>query len=220
MWNQIYSTEWTNLIAMIPLLLCSIITIAIIIERLITFRPSSMFNDVLVDQIVEDISSNNHAAALTRVEKQESLLEVLLFSGIKDRYENGVLAEVAFLDHGMSKLDILAKWIPTLSFIAKVAPLFGLLGTVLGMISAFEVLAGASEVAGSGVDPAAVANGIGTALLTTAVGLMVAIPALVTSSVLTRIGEGVYNKFEDAFRRITIAAGGLRSEIPETIEKS
>ena len=64
----------------------------------------------------------------------------------------------------------------------------------------------------SEVKPEEVAAGIGTALLTTATGLMVAIPAMATATVLTRMGKRVYQQFEDAFRQVTIAAGGLRGE--------
>ena len=213
MWNQIFSTEWTNLVAMIPLLLGSIITVAIIIERLMHFRPAHMYDQNTVDKVLEHIGKNDTEAATQCVAKKETLLETLLADGLEDHYTKKVIPEVAFLDHGMSKLDVLATWVPVLNFIAKIAPLIGLLGTVLGMISSFEVIA-ASSGENATVKPEEVATGIGTALLTTAAGLMVAIPAMATSTVLTRLGKRIYQDFEDAFRQLTIAAGGLRGDYP------
>ncbi len=211
MWNQIFSTEWTNLIAMIPLLIGSIVTIGIIVERLLHFRPSGMFDQNTVDAVTQKIAQGDGDGATALVEKRGTLLEALLHDGLKDHYQKKVLPEVAFLDHGMSKLDILATWVPVLNFIAKVAPLVGLLGTVLGMINSFEVIS-ASAGENAEVKPEEVAKGIGTALLTTASGLMVAIPAMAASTTLTRLGQNVYNQFEDAFRQVTIAAGGLRGD--------
>ncbi len=217
MWNQIFSTEWTNLIAMIPLLCGSIITIGIIVERILHFRPKTMFDETRVEAVSEKIAAGDGDAATALVQGRATLLDSLLHDGLKDHYEKQVLPEVAFLDHGMSKLDILATWVPTLNFIAKVAPLVGLLGTVLGMIDSFEVIS-ASAGDNAEVKPEEVAKGIGTALLTTAAGLMVAIPAMAASTVLTRLGQGVYNQFEDAFRRVTIAAGGLRGELQRPVQ--
>lgn len=211
MWGQIFSTEWTNLIAMVPLLIGSIITLGIIIERLMHFRPERMFNQATVDKVVEHIGHADPEAAMQVVDKRETLLERLLAEGLQDHYKKQVIPEVAFLDHGMSRLDVLATWVPVLNFIARLAPLLGLLGTVLGMIASFEVIA-ASSGENATVKPEEVAIGIGTALLTTATGLMVAIPAMATATVLTRIGKRVYQQFEDAFRQVTIAAGGLRGD--------
>ena len=207
LWSQIYSTNWTNLVAMGPLLFCSILTVAIVIERLLRFRPNAMFSQALIDFVVEKVTAGDWQEAKKRAESEGSLLGVLVSQGLSDRYDRKIQPEVAFLDHGMSQLEILARFVPALNFIGRVAPLFGLLGTVLGMIQSFEVLAG---VEGGEIRPDMVAQGIGTALLTTAAGLMVAIPALVASSVLTNKGEKLYIRFEESFRSITVACGGLR----------
>ena len=74
---------------------------------------------------------------------------------------------------GLKKIE---SFLPTLDIIAQVSPLLGLLGTVIGMISSFNQL----ELGGSLVDPSVLAGGIWTALLTTAIGLIVAIPALIS----------------------------------------
>ncbi|PCJ61854.1 MAG: hypothetical protein COA79_06045 [Planctomycetota bacterium] len=208
MWSSIYSTEWTNLVAMIPLFLCSVIIIAIILERAVNFRPSALYSEDLSKSVLSKIESGNWTEALTEVENKDDLQSILYKQGLEDRFKKNVMPEVAFLDHGLSKLDILAKWVTSLIFIAKIAPLIGLLGTVLGMIESFSVISSSAE--SGGVKPEEVAVGIGTALITTASGLMVSIPALVAASILKSMGEKVYFQFEDSFRMITIACGGLR----------
>lgn len=208
MWERAFSTDVTNLIAMIPLAICSFVMIAIVLERLFTFRPSSLFSSALADTVIEKISNDQKEEAIELVANRKTLQELILHEGMTDCFEKKVLPEVAFLDHGLSKLEVLSKWIPTLSFIAKVAPLLGLLGTVLGMIDAFAVIAESAK--GEEMNIGEVAKGIGTALITTACGLMIAIPALITSSILTSMGEKVYNHFEDSLRSVTIASGGLK----------
>jgi biopolymer transport protein ExbB len=214
MWEQIYSTNWTNLISMGPLFLCSILMLAIMLERLIMFRPSKLYQPKQFDQIIELVSKGKSEEAIQLTSGSKTLQGEIIHNGLVDRFHKNVLPEVAFLDHGLSKLDILAKWTSTLSFLAKIAPLFGLLGTVLGMILAFEVIA---KTADSGeVKPQDVAAGIGTALLTTAAGLIVALPALIANSIITEAGQSVYNKFEGSLQSLTIACGGLKSSEPKT----
>ena len=209
MWEQIYSTHWTNLISMGPLFLCSILMLAIILERLIRFKPSQLYNAKMFEQVIEKIAAGQKEEAIQLVSGSKTLQEDIIHKGLVDRFHKNVLPEVAFLDHGMARLDVLAKWTSTLSFLAKIAPLLGLLGTVLGMIEAFDVIAHSAD---SGeVKPQDVAQGIGTALLTTAAGLIVAIPALIANSIITEAGQNVYNKFEGSLQSLTIACGGLKS---------
>ena len=100
-----------------------------------------------------------------------------------------------------SKLDGLERGLPLLSLIATVSPLLGLLGTVLGMIEAFQQL----ENAGDRVDPAILSGGIWEALLTTAAGLSVAIPAAAFFTWLQRSVDVAGQYMEDAATRIFTA---------------
>ena len=88
--------------------------------------------------------------------------------------EEEKISEVSILVN--KEMDKLEKLLPSLDIIAQISPLLGLLGTVIGMISSFNQL----ELGGTTVDPSVLAGGIWTALLTTAVGLIVAIPALIS----------------------------------------
>ena len=90
------------------------------------------------------------------------------------------------------------KLMPTLEIIARVSPLIGLLGTVIGMIDSFNEL----ELGGSLVDPSILAGGIWTALLTTAMGLIVAIPALISHYFFDRKIMQKYKRTETIIFRI------------------
>ena len=92
----------------------------------------------------------------------------------KNLKEEDKISEISILVN--KEIDKLEKLLPSLDIIAQISPLMGLLGTVIGMISSFNQL----ELGGTTVDPSVLAGGIWTALLTTAVGLVVAIPALVS----------------------------------------
>jgi len=97
-----------------------------------------------------------------------------------------------------AQLEQLRSWLRALEVIATLSPLLGLLGTVLGMIEAFRQLA----TAGSQVDPALLSGGIWQALLTTAAGLSVAIPAVLLHSWLERRVERCAQRMEDAVTRV------------------
>lgn len=211
MWEQIYSTHWTNIISMGPLFICSILMLAVILERLICFKPSKLYDPKQFDLVIEKVSAGNNDEAIQLVASGKTLQEQIIHQGLVDRFKKNVAPEVAFLDHGMAKLDVLAKWTSLLSFLAKISPLFGLLGTVLGMIVSFDVIAHTAE--GGDVQVQEVAKGVGIALLTTAAGLIVAIPALIANSVISQAGQTVYNKFENSLQSLTIACGGLKSNL-------
>ncbi len=96
------------------------------------------------------------------------------------------------------QLETLSGYLRALEVIATLSPLLGLLGTVLGMIQAFQELA----IAGSQVDPALLSGGIWQALLTTALGLAVAIPVVLVHSWLERRVERCGHAMEDAVTRV------------------
>lgn len=105
----------------------------------------------------------------------------------------------------ITKLNDLRSLLPALEAIATLSPLLGLLGTVLGMIEAFQAM----EAAGSRVDPAVLSSGIWQALLTTAIGLTVAIPALAVYNWLDRKVQRVGEWLSDATTRIFSVHHGI-----------
>ena len=136
MWGNAFSLEITNLIAMIPLTLFSIVVVAIALERLFNFRPGSLFDSELADKVVEKISNGEKTEALALVAGKNTLQELILHDGMSDCFEKNVLPEVAFLDHGLSKLEVLSKRCvrSARSFGARVC--FGLSALTLSISSA------------------------------------------------------------------------------------
>ena len=127
--------------------------------------------------------------------------------------QNIILSLVDLISSNNSKLDIekeidslknrefkrIYTFLPSLEVISQVSPLVGLLGTVIGMIDSFNEL----ELGGSLVDPAILAGGIWTALLTTAMGLIVAIPALVSHYFLEKKINDLFDDFETLISKLT-----------------
>ena len=109
---------------------------------------------------------------------------------------------------GTAHIASLRSYLRLLELIATLSPLLGLLGTVLGMIDAFQAL----EVAGSRVNPAILSGGIWVALLTTAAGLIVAIPAAAAHNILEGVVERVTHALEDAATRVIVSSGQTSTE--------
>jgi len=159
---------------MLILLALSIISLTIIIIKIIQFIKSDLFKINKINSVYELISNKKITEAknlLSTVLHPASKIVLILLESEKlseEDKENKISVEG---EKELRNLDFLLK---PLEVISNVAPLLGLLGTVMGMINAFSKL----EDAGSRVDPAILAGGIWEALLTTAFGLIVAIPSL------------------------------------------
>jgi len=159
---------------MLILLALSIISLTIIIIKIIQFIKSDLFKINKINSVYELISNKKITEAknlLSTVLHPASKIILILLESEKlseEDKENKISVEG---EKELRNLDFLLK---PLEVISNVAPLLGLLGTVMGMINAFSKL----EDAGSRVDPAILAGGIWEALLTTAFGLIVAIPSL------------------------------------------
>ena len=162
------------------LALLSLISISIIIYKVHQFIS---FNSNKIDLISEKVKTlknlrevqdfikkDNNSLNPNLMEVFKSLLELV---SNKELSNNEKELQKDFVIN--SKLKNMESFIPSLEIIANVSPLLGLLGTVIGMISSFSQL----EIGGNLVNPSLLAGGIWTALLTTAIGLIVAIPAMV-----------------------------------------
>ena len=114
--------------------------------------------------------------------------------------------------YGEEVLSILRSWLRPLEVIASLAPLLGLFGTVLGMIEAFQQL----EAAGNQVNPAILSGGIWQALLTTAVGLAVAIPVVAVLSLLERQVERTAHEIDNTVTQVFTEDLSLETEERES----
>ncbi|MDQ2989378.1 MAG: MotA/TolQ/ExbB proton channel family protein [Pseudomonadota bacterium] len=165
-----------------PLVACSIVALALIIERFSSLKtPKVAPPRLLGEAMMVSRTSVPSPEVLTKLE-QNSLLGEVLASGLHALSANPRISEAdlrATLEgSGRQAAHKLERYLAALATIASAAPLLGLLGTVIGMIEIFGSQTGSSGNAGGG-NPAQLAQGISMALYNTAFGLMVAIPALI-----------------------------------------
>jgi biopolymer transport protein ExbB len=160
-------------IMMGPIILASIVTAAIFLERLWTLQTKRVLPAELTEKVWRWVEQgqiqDKHIAAL----QQNSPLGKILAAGLANRNRDRVVIREAIEDTGRHVVHELDRFIGTVGTIASLSPLMGLLGTVFGMIRTFN------SITTSGIgNPASLAGGIAEALITTAAGLTVAIPAL------------------------------------------
>ena len=161
-----------------PLIISSIIGLALIIERFLSLRPQLVMPATLVDEVL--MVSQNGVPAADVLEKlaTSSTLGGVLAAGFRavasdPRVKEATLRQV-FENAGRTAMHDLNRYLSAIGTIASSAPLLGLLGTIIGMIEIF----GAQTSAGGMGNPQQLASGISVALYNTAFGLIVAIPAL------------------------------------------
>jgi len=171
-------------IVFFPLAACSILAVTFIVERAIAFlqNRSNIGTEQLVASVTDSLRNENIMEAVSICEESGGSLANVLKAGLL-KYSQAQIEErditkeeiqEAIQEAGLLEIPQLESNLVWLSTIAVVSPLFGLLGTVTGMISAFTTIA----LEGTG-DPQELAGGISQALLTTAAGLTIAIPCLV-----------------------------------------
>jgi len=164
-------------ILMVPILVFSCVAFTVFLERAWALRGPKIVPGEFVDLIRNKVKSKQVREALTLCEGNQSTISVVAASGLRRAGETREVIKEAFEEVGRVEVSHLGRFVEVLGTIAAVSPLLGLLGTVVGMIDVFRtVVAEVGEVAGP-VNPASLANGIWAALLTTAAGLSVAIPA-------------------------------------------
>lgn len=160
------------------LLAASLISLTVMLYKLWQFRSAGVGRHKDVVQLLNAWDNGNEGAMRDKLSKSKSYLAPVLVAGIDVTYaETSDLAARLDADAEVRFLK-LERGFRLLDNIAQLAPLLGLFGTVLGMISAFQAL----QQAGNQVDPSILAGGIWVALMTTAVGLAVAMPTSVVLS--------------------------------------
>ena len=161
-----------------PLILCSIVALALIVERLLTLRYNRIVPATLVDEVLA--VTRTHLPGNDVVDKlaASSVLGQVLAAGLRCVIAEPRLTEEAlrqaFENAGRRAVHQLERYLNTLGSIATAAPLLGLLGTVIGMIEIFS----AQGPGGAASNPEQLARGIAIALYNTAFGLIIAIPSL------------------------------------------
>lgn len=159
---------------MVLIILLSIIAGVIIIERLLFFRRIHMDEEKFIDRLKSAIKKSHYDEALDICANNSTPLSNLMKVGIKHRSYGKSEIKESILAAANLEVPHLERYLTSLGTIAHISPLLGLLGTVTGNIKAFGVLGNFGSVA----DPSLLATGISEALLTTAAGIIVSIPAV------------------------------------------
>ena len=161
-------------IVMVPIILCSIVASAIALERLWTLRGQRVVPQELTDKVWQWVENRALSDKQILALQTHSPLGRVLAAGLANRHRDRVVMMEAIEDAGRHVAHDLERYLNALGTVASISPLLGLLGTVTGMIRTFKAI----TIAGIG-NPTAMASGIAEALITTAAGLIVAIPAFV-----------------------------------------
>ena len=175
-------------IIMVPILLCSIIALAILIERLIVLRKIRIKTGTFVLQVKNLLLQNHRSEAISLCKKTPGPIAGITKAGLEKAHRPRVEIKEAIESAGKTEIYLLEKNLGVLGTIAAIAPLIGFLGTVTGMIRAFMQV----QTHGGNVDASVLAGGIWEALITTAAGLTVGIPALIFYNWLQRQRRDFY----------------------------
>jgi len=189
-----------------PIILCSITAAAIILERLWTLQDKRVLPRELPQKVWQLIESNQVNDKVIAALEQNSPLGRLLATGLANRHRPREMLMERLEDTGRHVVHELERFLNTLGTIAGVSPLLGLLGTVTGIIRAFNAI----QAGGMG-DPRALSGGIAEALIATAAGLCVAIPALISYRYLRGRVDGIVVEMEKHAIRMADALEASRS---------
>jgi biopolymer transport protein ExbB len=195
---------------MLPIIVCSIIAAAIILERLWTLQPSRVLPRNLTRQVWEWVSKNqlNHQHIETL--HHGSPLGEILAAGLANRHRERDIIKESIEDAGRQVVHDLERFLNSLGTIAAITPLLGLLGTVIGMVKVFAAI----TTHGVG-DPTVLAGGISEALITTAAGLTVAIPSLIGYRYLRGRVDALSVRMEQ--EAITLVEALMRKQYMDTL---
>ena len=192
---------------MAPIILCSIAAMAIIIERLWSLQPERVVPKDLVARAWNWVMEEELTDERIRTLREGSPLGRILAAGLISRDLDRERMKESIEDVGRHVVHELTRYLNALGTIAAIAPLLGLLGTVIGMIKVFAV------VTAHGVgEPRVLAGGISEALITTAAGLTVAIPSLLFHRVLRGRVDTLVVTMEQEALRLVGALQQLRAE--------
>jgi biopolymer transport protein ExbB len=206
-WELVKSGGWI----MLPIILCSIAALGIIAERLWTLRPSRVTPPNLLGQVWKWIKEKKLNNQKLKELRANSPLGEVLAAGLANSKHGREIMKECIEEAAARVIHDLERYLNALGTIAGIAPLLGLLGTVLGMIDIF------SSFMGSGMSNAAsLAGGISKALITTAAGLIVAIPALFFHRYLQRrVDELVVGMEQEAIRLVEVVQGDRDVDLGE-----
>jgi biopolymer transport protein ExbB len=189
-----------------PLLLVSIIGVALIIERSITLRDSKIVPANLLDQVVVVYQRQGVTPEVVDKLAKDSPLGQVLAAGLRNRNGSRYVMKDAIEEAGRGAAHDLARFLTTLGTIATASPLLGLFGTVVGMIEIF------GSQSPTGTNPQQLAYGISVALYNTGFGIAIAVPALIFYRHFRNKVDGYVVQMEQAASKLVDLVHGERVE--------
>ena len=187
-------------------LVCLIFGLAFAIERIITLNIATVNTDKLLARIDENLKSGDLDGAMEVCKSTQGPTASILYEGLKQAKSGPEAVEKAIVSYGSVQMGLLEKGLVWLSLFIALAPMLGFMGTVIGMIGAFDRIEAVGDIS-----PTVVAGGIKVALLTTVFGLIVAIILQVFYNYIISKIDGIVNKMEDASIALVdiLAANGI-----------
>ena len=185
---------------MYPIIFCSVVAFAVFLERLWVLRRSHIIPDDFIRKVEDLLKKQKLSEAIFLCQSDSSSIAKIFLAGLKNSRKGMWLVKEAIEERGTREATVLERNVGLLSTIANLTPLLGLLGTVSGMIKTFNAI----SVHGIG-NPAPLAGGIAEALITTAAGLCVAIPTLVSYRFLKdKAGTLIFEMEESSIKLVEL----------------
>lgn len=174
-------------------LICLILGLALSIERIIYLNMATTNKNKLLKNVEDSLASGGVEAAKDVCRNTRGPIASIFYQGL-ERYDEGIdMVEKSVVSYGGVQMGLLEKGLSWISLFIALAPMLGFMGTVIGMIEAFDAIA-----AENNISPGVVANGIKVALITTVSGLIVAIILQIFYNYIVSKVDGIVNDMEDA----------------------
>lgn len=193
--HQILKTKFVEggVIWMLPVLICLILGLAIAFERIIYLTAANTNTKKLLKKIEEELARGGVEAAKEVCRNTRGPVASIFYQGFL-RYDEGVeMVEKTVVSYGSVQMGLLENGLTWISLFIALSPSLGFMGTVVGMIQAFDTI----QIMGD-ISPIAVAGGIKVALLTTIFGLIAAVVLQIFYNYIVAKIDGIVNKMEDA----------------------
>ena len=178
---------------MLTVLICLILGLAIAIERIIVLNLATVNTDKLLEQIEGALNDGGVDAAKEVCRNTRGPVASIFYQGLERSGEGVDIVEKSIIAYGSVQMGVLEKGLVWIALFISLAPMLGFMGTVIGMIEAFDAIEAQGDIS-----PALVAGGIKVALLTTVAGLIVAIILQVFYNYLVAKVDSIVNSMEDA----------------------
>jgi len=175
------------------ILLCLIFGLALAIERILYLNLATTNTDKLLDKIEDALNEGGMEAAKEVCRNTRGPVASIFYQGLDRSSEGLEMVEKSIISYGSVQMGLLEKNLSWISLFISIAPMLGFMGTVIGMIQAFDNIRQAGNVS-----PQIVAGGIGVALLTTLFGLIVAVVLQVFYNYILSKIDAIVNKMEDS----------------------